>query len=134
MQPLFDRASLLERIESDQALLLELLDLYLTVQPARVDALQEAVTQGRLEAVRANAHRLAGAFDSLSMYRAGTLSHALEAAAAANNLAHCHTVMAELAEVIVATTAVVRQARASHPDLDAPAGSATATASATTAR
>ncbi len=115
MHLLFDRARLLERIDSDQSLLLELLDLYLVVQPARMAALQAAVTGARLEEVRADAHRLAGAFDSLSMRRAGALSHALEDAAAAVDLMGCRALMAELTEVFAQTTAEVAAARASLP-------------------
>ncbi len=107
MHLLFDRASLLDRIDGDEGLLQELLALFLRVQPGRVAALGEALAKPDLAALRAGAHQLAGAFDSLSMMPAGALCQRIEQHALEGNLSVCQTLLTDLGRVFDETRAAV---------------------------
>jgi len=98
MSVLFDQASLMERIGHDEHVLRELVEMFLDLQPQRMNELALAVASDDLAAARSRAHTLAGAFRSVSMASLGDLAKALENAASAEDLGECRNVFLELDE------------------------------------
>ena len=96
MSSLFDRANLLDRIGHDQHVLRELVDLFLDLQPQRMNELAHAVAADELELARGYAHTLAGAFRSVSMPVLGDLAKSLELAAIAEDMTECRNLFLEL--------------------------------------
>ena len=62
----FDRASLLERVEGDQELLAEMVQLFVDDAPRLLDAMNLALQQGDMTALERLAHSLKGAASNLS--------------------------------------------------------------------
>jgi HPt (histidine-containing phosphotransfer) domain-containing protein len=84
---LFDRQAFAERIGHDEATFRELVDLFCEMQPARMDALAQAVADEALADTRVHAHTLAGTFRNMSLDRLGDLAKALERAAVDGDVA-----------------------------------------------
>jgi HPt (histidine-containing phosphotransfer) domain-containing protein len=96
MTSLFDRTTLMDRIGNDEHVLRELVDLFLDLQPQRMNQLAHAVASEELELARGYAHTLAGAFRSVSMPLLGDLAKALELAAGRDELEDCGKLFQEL--------------------------------------
>src|SRR5579871_1481391 len=96
MSSLFDRAALMERIGNDEHVLRELVDLFIDLQPQRMNELALAVASEECELARSSAHTLAGAFRSVSMPVLGDLAKAIELAAAREAMAECHKLFQDL--------------------------------------
>jgi HPt (histidine-containing phosphotransfer) domain-containing protein len=96
MSSLFDRATLLDRIGNDETVLRELVDLFLDLQPQRMNELAHAVASEELERARAFAHTLAGAFRSVSMPVLGDLAKGIELAAKSEEVDECRRLFQEL--------------------------------------
>lgn len=87
---LFDRQAFSERIGHDEATFRELVDLFCEMQPARMDALAQAVADQALADTRVHAHTLAGTFRNMSLDRLGELAKSLERAAADGDVRLVH--------------------------------------------
>ena len=77
---LFDRGTFAARIGGDLEIQQELIDLFVDSQPERMEALAAAVGAGDLQAARACAHGLAGAFRNMSMPLLGDCAKRIEEA------------------------------------------------------
>jgi PAS domain S-box-containing protein len=63
---LLNRASLLERVEGDQELLAEIINLFVDEAPRLLDAMRDALRQGNMAVLERSAHSLKGAASNLS--------------------------------------------------------------------
>jgi two-component system sensor histidine kinase/response regulator len=61
-----DRASLLERVEGDQQLLAEMIQLFLAEAPQLLDAMRKALLQGDMVLLERSAHSMKGAAGNMS--------------------------------------------------------------------
>jgi len=96
MSSLFDRTTLMDRIGNDEHVLRELVDLFIDLQPQRMNQLAHAVASEEMDLARGYAHTLAGAFRSVSMPLLGDLAKALELAAGREEIADCRRLFLEL--------------------------------------
>ena len=69
-----DRASILERLEGNQELLTELIQLFLGEAPQLIEAMRIALQQGDMQELGRSAHSMKGAASNFSAY--GTVSAA----------------------------------------------------------
>ena len=96
MSSLFDRAALMERIGNDEDVLRELIDMFVDLQPPRMNELALAVASEDSDLTRSCAHTRAGAFRSVSMPLLGDLSKSIELAAAREAMPECQKLFQEL--------------------------------------
>lgn len=101
----FDREAFQRRAGADDALTHHMIELFLDVQPQRMNDLAQAVARDDLAAVRALAHKLRGAFGTMAMDALGATSKRLESAAASADLDACRTLFLELDEQFAAIVA-----------------------------
>ena len=73
-----DRASLLERVEGDQELLVEMVQLFQHDAPSLVAAMSEAFQKGDMAVLERSAHSLKGAASNLSASAAAAAAMQLE--------------------------------------------------------
>ena len=73
-----DRASLLERVEGDQELLTEIVQLFQQDAPEILIVIREALQRGDLEVLERSAHSLKGAAGNLSAKAMAAVSQQLE--------------------------------------------------------
>lgn len=111
-EPLFDRVAFAGRIGEDEATFRELVELFLELEPGRMDALAHAVAGGALDDVRTQAHALAGSFRNMALDRLGERAKALEHAAAAHDIAAIGAIHATLAGLFDAALVEMREALA----------------------
>lgn len=104
---LFDRNALAERMGNDPATQREIIELFLDIQPQKVNELAQAVARDDALHARAIAHSLAGAFRSMAMPKLGDTAKALERAAAGADLDECRTLFLELDELFARVCAEV---------------------------
>jgi HPt (histidine-containing phosphotransfer) domain-containing protein len=121
MSSLFDRATLMDRIGDDEHVLRELIDLFLDLQPQRMNELAHAVASQELELARGYAHTLAGAFRSVSMPVLGDLAKGIELAAARDELAGCQKLFQELDSTFARVVAELKTLQAEWRGAPAPA-------------
>jgi HPt (histidine-containing phosphotransfer) domain-containing protein len=84
---LVDESELLERVDGDQELLLDLVELFFGDLPQRMADADAAVARGDASEVERFAHGLAGAIGNLAAHRALACARRLESHAAARELA-----------------------------------------------
>jgi HPt (histidine-containing phosphotransfer) domain-containing protein len=96
MSPLFDRESLLDRIGGDASVLAELIELFLDLQPQRMNKLAQLIAAADYPAAAREAHALAGALHSMSMRAPGDLAKALEQTAAQHDPERCRSLFLAL--------------------------------------
>jgi HPt (histidine-containing phosphotransfer) domain-containing protein len=96
---LFDSAALAERLGPDGNVQREIIDLFLDVQPQKMNELAQAVARDDSHSARGIAHSLVGAFRSMSMPRLGDTAKMLERAATVHDLDLCRTLFLELDEL-----------------------------------
>jgi len=96
---LFNRESFSERIGDDEETFRELVDLFLDVQPERMDQLARAVASDDYAQMRIQAHALAGTFRNMSLDLLGDCAKALELAAAGMEVDAARAAFLELDEL-----------------------------------
>jgi HPt (histidine-containing phosphotransfer) domain-containing protein len=74
----FDRADLLRRLDGDDELMHDVIDLYLQDSPRLVDDIGAAIAANDAKAVRATAHRLKGAAGNLAATKLAEIAYDLE--------------------------------------------------------
>jgi PAS domain S-box-containing protein len=84
-QELFDRASLLERVEGDQELLTELIQIFMEEAPGLMNAMRGALQSGDMVVLERSAHSLKGAASNLSSTAMANAALKLEQDAKENN-------------------------------------------------
>jgi CheY-like chemotaxis protein len=78
MQDLIDRPSLLERVEGDQGLLTEMIQIFMEEAPALLDSMRESLRAGNMALLERSAHSLKGAVSNLSSKAATSAALKLE--------------------------------------------------------
>jgi signal transduction histidine kinase/DNA-binding response OmpR family regulator len=81
-----DRAEFMERLDNDDALALEVIELFLADCPQRLTAIREAVDARHAERIRTTAHALKGAAGNLSAIALHDAARVLERMGAESNL------------------------------------------------
>jgi HPt (histidine-containing phosphotransfer) domain-containing protein len=84
-QELIDRVSLLERVEGDQELLTEMIQIFMEEVPALMQAMRESLQDGEMTLLERSAHSLKGAVSNLSSKSAAKAALKLEQDAKENN-------------------------------------------------
>jgi two-component system, sensor histidine kinase and response regulator len=84
-QELVDRASLLERVEGDQELLTELIQIFMEESPGLMNAMRGALHSGDMVVLERSAHSLKGAASNLSSKATANAALKLEQDAKENN-------------------------------------------------
>jgi HPt (histidine-containing phosphotransfer) domain-containing protein len=93
---LFNRRAFELRIGDDPQLLREIIELFIELQPQRMQALQHAVATADVAKTQAMAHMLKGAFGSVSMDSLAELAGGLEVCAENGDMTSCSEAMDEL--------------------------------------
>jgi two-component system sensor histidine kinase/response regulator len=75
---LFDRAALLDRVEGDEELLAEMIQLYVEDAPRALEAMRSALQQGNLPDLERAAHSLKGSSANLAAMTAAEAAQRLE--------------------------------------------------------
>lgn len=109
--PLFDRAAFAARVGHDAETFRELVELFLEVEPARMDGLARAVAAGTADDIRIQAHAVAGSFRNMSLDALGDHAKTIERAAGEDDLAAVHAAHVELAEMFTRALAELAAAR-----------------------
>jgi signal transduction histidine kinase/CheY-like chemotaxis protein len=84
-QELINRVSLLERVEGDQELLTEMIQIFMEEAPALLQAMRESLQVGDMTLLERSAHSLKGAVSNLSSKSAANAALKLERDAKENN-------------------------------------------------
>ena len=95
-EPAFALAPALDRLEGDQALLLELLDIFVQTYAGYLDGIARAIAAGDTRQAGHEAHSLKGSALSVGAERMATLAKALEQAGAAGELARMPVLLDQL--------------------------------------
>jgi len=95
-EPVWDLAELLERVDNDQILLRELLDIFKEDFPQTLRSLKTAVTAEDLKSSSRLSHTLKGMLSSLGAVRAAGAASRLEALSAAGETASLHAALRAL--------------------------------------
>jgi HPt (histidine-containing phosphotransfer) domain-containing protein len=74
----FDKASLLERVGADRAIVKEIIDLFLVECPKLLNDLRKSVRDGNAKDLAVAAHTLRGALSAVSAVRAVDIARTLE--------------------------------------------------------
>ncbi len=107
----FDGSVLLKRSGGDAALALELLDLFVDLQPERVAELESLHAAGDLAQTGKVAHTLAGSFFTVAMTPLGERCRELESAAKAGDAPECAALVAQVRRDFDAVMVEVTAAR-----------------------
>jgi two-component system sensor histidine kinase/response regulator len=92
----FDRAALLERVEGDEELLAEMIQLYVEDAPRALITMRSALKQGDLHAVERAAHSVKGSSASLAAKTAAEAALRLEQDAKRGDVAGAEASLASL--------------------------------------
>ena len=103
-----DIGDLRERLGNDEALIADLLRLFLEDSPAHMKAIQAAVTSRRCDALRRSAHTLKGSASTLSAFGVAGAAAALEQAAERNDVADLDAQFARLVAEVEQLVAELR--------------------------
>jgi len=101
--PAFDRAELLERVESDTDLLSTLIGVFKADRPNLMSAIEEAIAAGDSEALSAAAHTIKGALSVFGAEPARALAERLEHTSRAGQVEGAPDLYARLGEAIEVT-------------------------------
>ena len=112
---LFNRKSFAERIGDDEETFHELVDLFLDVQPAKMDLLAQAVAADDYAQTRIQAHALAGTFRNMSLDALGDCAKTLERAAAGMEVDTARTAFLELDELFAQAVSELEALRGGQP-------------------
>jgi two-component system, sensor histidine kinase and response regulator len=113
----FDREELLDRLGGDGEVLAEVVRLFLEDCPARLAALQAAVSARHAEGIRAAAHALKGAAGNLSAGRVSAAAAALEEIGIDARLDLVEAAWRRVSDETGQLTAVLRQVDIFHEDV-----------------
>jgi two-component system sensor histidine kinase/response regulator len=105
----FDRPAILARLDGDEALLSDVIGLFLDDCPARLRAIRAAIDARDGELIRAEAHNLKGASGNLSAMGLFNAAHALERIGAEGRLDHAEVAWTVLAQRAAEVRDALRQ-------------------------
>ncbi len=108
-EPVWNLPELLERVDNDQVLLRELLDIFKEDFPQTMQSLKTAITDGDLKSSSRLSHTLKGMLSSLGATRAAAAASKLEALSSADETTPLHA----------ALNALESEAGSLFPELDA---------------
>jgi PAS domain S-box-containing protein len=97
---LIDRVSLLERVEGDQELLTEMIQIFIEEAPALMKAMQEALQSGDMVVLERSAHSLKGAVGNLSSNSTATAALKVEQDAKNKDVQSAKESLAKVEEVM----------------------------------
>jgi HPt (histidine-containing phosphotransfer) domain-containing protein len=109
----WDHAKALERLDSDEHLLDEVVEIFLQESPKQLAHLQQSVAEGNAELLERTAHRLKGELSYLGMPDASQNAHDLEQMGHKRDLKSASELLAVLEAEISAVGAAMRQRRRS---------------------
>jgi HPt (histidine-containing phosphotransfer) domain-containing protein len=115
---LCDRESFCERIGDDEETFHELVDLFLDVQPAKMDLLAQAIASDDYAQTRIQAHALAGTFRNMSLDALGDCAKRLEHAAAGMDVDIARGAFLELDELFARALSEMENLRGIHPGIE----------------
>jgi two-component system sensor histidine kinase/response regulator len=107
--PIFDRASLLERVDGDDALLCVIVEVFLEDFPNSIRVIEEACATQDAAKLRGAAHALKGASANISAEQLREAAHHLEEIGAEGRLADAAASVARLNEAIVVLKPVLER-------------------------
>lgn len=113
--PVFDRASLLDRVDGDADLLGVIIDVFLEDSPNALRAIEAAQEAGDGTALRLAAHALKGAAANISAEALRAAAHELESLAAAGRLTEADAGLARVRRALAALVPVLRGVRGGQP-------------------
>lgn len=85
--PSFCRADLLDRLDGDEELLREIVQVFLSEGPGRIEEIRTALQQGDASKIERSAHSMKGAAANISACRLREVTHDIESAARQGALA-----------------------------------------------
>jgi PAS domain S-box-containing protein len=94
--PELDREAILSRLDGDETLLREIVDLFLTRSPELVEQIHQALTAGNCRAVCATAHSLKGSVSTFSRAEVFETLQAIEDSAASGDLKKASAIFSDL--------------------------------------
>lgn len=100
MESVLDKASLLERLDGDQELLAELIELFLADCPNLLEEIRSAVASGDAPLLMRAAHTLKGSVSNFCAPRATEASQRLETLGRDGNIADAPAALASLENLI----------------------------------
>ena len=106
-QDLLDKQALLSRIDHDDELMAEILELFLDETTRQLHVLREAVERGDIAAIEETAHSLKGAATNVSASTMAELARAIENAAKQSDLQETRRSLAEFERDLVALKALM---------------------------
>ncbi|HXM12411.1 MAG: response regulator [Candidatus Sulfotelmatobacter sp.] len=106
---LWDRAKSLKRVDGDEQLLHEIVQIFLEESPKQLAELKRAVTEGNAELVERTAHGLKGELSYLSMPTVSQRAHELERMGRECNLDHAAELFAVFETEVSAVAAKMRR-------------------------
>ncbi len=115
----WDRATALRRVEGDETLLSELLEIFLEETPVQLNSLQQALVAADFEAVERTAHTLKGELIYLGLTEIAERAKALEYQGRERNLQAVAELFPDFRVQLLATASAIRE------DRSCPTGSKT---------
>ena len=113
--PVFDRASLLDRVDGDADLLGVIIDIFLEDAPNALRAIETARAAGDAPALRLAAHALKGAAANISAEALRAAAHELESLAAEGCLMETDAALARVRSAVAALAPALQAARGGQP-------------------
>jgi HPt (histidine-containing phosphotransfer) domain-containing protein len=107
--PLFDEASVMERLFGDRDLVCSVLPGFAEDMISQIAQLKAFLEINDLASLRRQAHSIKGAASYVSAYSMSDIAHRLEHAAAKNDIDSIRTLVPELDSVFLALTSYLRQ-------------------------
>jgi len=99
-EPVLDRAALIDRVEGDQSLLADMIEIFSAQAPRLLDTMEQSLEAGDTDALRRAAHKLKGTTAEIAASRARRLAAALEDMSANVRLDDAAETLAELSREI----------------------------------
>ena len=112
----WDRATALRRVEGDEALLSELLQIFLEGTPVQLNSLQQALAAADFEVVERTAHTLKGELIYLGLTEIAERAKALEYQGREHNLQAVAELFPDFRVQLLATASAIREDRCCSPE------------------
>lgn len=80
-EPIFDKADLLARLDGDEELFSEIVEVFLSEGPGQIEDVVTALQKGEASVIERSAHGLKGAAGNIGAVRLRRVAHRIEAAA-----------------------------------------------------
>jgi HPt (histidine-containing phosphotransfer) domain-containing protein len=100
-EPVVDRAALIDRVDGDDVLLADMIEIFREQAPRQIDAVRRSIEEGDADGLRRAAHLLKGTTAEIAASRARRLAAALEDMGATVHLDEAAATIVELEREIV---------------------------------